>query len=108
MVTITSNANEGNNTIPISGVGTSTIKYSITAEDVSFGAVPVGESKTLDLVLHNSSNVRFYVNEILFSSNSKFIPTVTKGYIEIGESMAIPFTFTPEEQRNYAFYNTQI
>ena len=100
-ITVNNDADNGKNTINVSGTGVdnSMSVISLSPSSLNFGSVNVGGSSPQTLTIRNDGNKSFNVTGINLSS-SAFSGNYS-GTIDAGRSRTVEITFRPTSERTY-------
>ncbi len=103
-ITVHSTANNGNNTIAVSGTGTNAGSNNSVISlngNLNFGTVDIGNSGTQSFTISNNGNTSFSVNSITSSNSAFSFSGWTSGVINANGSKTVNVTFTPTNAQSY-------
>lgn len=103
-ITVQSTADNGNNTIAVTGTGTnagSNNSIISLSGNLNFGTVDIGNSGTQSFTISNNGNTSFSVNSITSSNSAFTISGWTSGVINANGSKTVNVTFTPTNAQSY-------
>ena len=101
-ITVNNNADNGNNTISVSGRGVdnSMSTISLSPSSIDFGSVDLYNTSTRILTIRNTGDKSFDVTNI--TSSSRFsVSSNSSGTIDAGRSRTVEITFRPTSERTY-------
>lgn len=103
-ISLTSNAEDGNKTISLSGKGIADVEQAARIElskaELDFSNVKIGSSKSLSVSVRNTGSIDMKVS--IVNSDTRFSPSWREATIKPNSSTNLLVTFTPDKATDYS------